>query len=137
MSSTNMCYLTFLLIASLLRSSLGLSKRPFLLSRRNGCPHFQSRQRSSLAQVTLETESVAISFYLKQSPEGQFHLEYSEDIQGEILFVLYKLFLLNVSQDSEDPPSLFGHFPKLLHSALAVLMKAQRDDVRLNCIGKL
>ncbi|KAF3630666.1 putative pentatricopeptide repeat-containing protein, chloroplastic-like [Capsicum annuum] len=123
--------------ASLLRSSLGLSKRPFLLSRRNGCPHFQSRQRSSLAQVTLETESVAISFYLKQSPEGQFHLEYSEDIQGEILFVLYKLFLLNVSQDSEDPPSLFGHFPKLLHSALAVLMKAQRDDVRLNCIAFL
>ncbi|KAM3246818.1 protein putative RECOMBINATION INITIATION DEFECT 1 [Capsicum annuum] len=61
----------------------------------------------------------------------------SEDIQGEILFVLYKLFLLNVSQDSEDPPSLFGHFPKLLHSALVVLMKAQRDDVRLNCIAFL
>ncbi|XP_010318924.1 protein PUTATIVE RECOMBINATION INITIATION DEFECT 1 [Solanum lycopersicum] len=61
----------------------------------------------------------------------------SEDIQGEILFVLYKLFLLNGSQDGEDPPSLFGHFSKLLHLALAVLMKAQSDDVRLNCIAFL
>ncbi|XP_055828900.1 protein PUTATIVE RECOMBINATION INITIATION DEFECT 1 [Solanum dulcamara] len=61
----------------------------------------------------------------------------SEDIQGEILFVLYKLFLLNVSQDGDDPPSLFGHFSKLPHLALAVLMKAQSDDVRLNCIAFL
>ncbi|CAN4086134.1 unnamed protein product [Withania somnifera] len=60
-----------------------------------------------------------------------------EDIQGEILFVLYKLFLLNVSQDGDDPPSLSGHFSKLLHSALAVLMKAQSDDVCLNCIAFL
>ncbi|CAN4088215.1 unnamed protein product [Withania somnifera] len=61
----------------------------------------------------------------------------SEDIQGEILFVLYKLFLLNLSQDGDDHPSLSGHFSKLLHSALAVLMKAQSDDVRLNCIAFL
>ncbi|MCD7447692.1 hypothetical protein HAX54_032885 [Datura stramonium] len=87
--------------------------------------------------VTLETETVAISFCLKLSPEGQFLLEYSEDIQGEILFVLYKLFLLNVSQDGDNPPSLFGHFSKLPHLALEVLMKAQSDDVRLNCIAFL
>ncbi|XP_059290896.1 protein PUTATIVE RECOMBINATION INITIATION DEFECT 1 [Lycium ferocissimum] len=61
----------------------------------------------------------------------------SEDIQGEILFVLYKLFLLNVSQDDEYPPSLFGHSSKLLHVALEVLMKAQSDGVRLNCIAFL
>nr|XP_016504520.1 PREDICTED: protein PRD1-like [Nicotiana tabacum] len=61
----------------------------------------------------------------------------SEDIQGEILFVLYKLFLLNVSQDGEYPPSLFGHFSKLFHLALEVLMKAQSDVVRLNCIAFL
>ncbi|KAJ8536399.1 hypothetical protein K7X08_034800 [Anisodus acutangulus] len=61
----------------------------------------------------------------------------SEDIQGEILFVLYKLFLLNVSQDGEYPPSLFGHISKLLHLALEVLVKAQSDDVRLNCIAFL
>ncbi|TMW92668.1 hypothetical protein EJD97_012745 [Solanum chilense] len=97
----------------------------------------QLHSRPSIVQVTLETETVAISFCLKQSPEGQFLLEYSEDIQGEILFVLYKLFLLNGSQDGEDPPSLFGHFSKLLQLALAVLMKSQSDDVRLNCIAFL
>lgn len=74
-------------------------------------------------------------FALNRMLSFQILLDYSEDIQGEILFVLYKLFLLNVSQDGDYPPSLFGHFSKLLHLALEVLMKAQSDVVRLNCIG--
>ncbi|KAF8402166.1 hypothetical protein HHK36_013118 [Tetracentron sinense] len=55
----------------------------------------------------------------------------SEEIRGEVLFVLYKL-------------SVLGHFdalsafcPKLLHLSLEALMKTQNDDVRLNCVALL
>ncbi|KAD7478104.1 hypothetical protein E3N88_01240 [Mikania micrantha] len=62
----------------------------------------------------------------------------SEEIQGEILFVLYKMCLIqhawlgNINGDV-----LCGHSSKILHLSLEVLLKTQRDDVRVNCIALL
>lgn len=60
----------------------------------------------------------------------------SEDIRGEILYVLYKLSLhlyASMQGDGTDPFVLYC--PKLLYLSLDALQKTERDDVRSNCIG--
>ncbi|KAH7521537.1 hypothetical protein FEM48_Zijuj07G0044100 [Ziziphus jujuba var. spinosa] len=62
----------------------------------------------------------------------------SEEIRGEILFVLYKVSVLqNASVDSEGIDLLFSFCPKLLRLSLEALIKTQSDDVRLNCVALL
>ncbi|CAK9139716.1 unnamed protein product [Ilex paraguariensis] len=62
----------------------------------------------------------------------------SEDIRGEILFVLYKISLLQyVYKDDGCADVLFVNCPKLLYLSLEALMKTQSDDVRLNCVALL
>ncbi|GMH29446.1 hypothetical protein Nepgr_031289 [Nepenthes gracilis] len=62
----------------------------------------------------------------------------SEEIQGEILFVLFKISILQcASEDDEGADLWLTYCPKLLHLSLEVLLKTQSDDVRLNCIALL
>ncbi|KAM1049872.1 hypothetical protein ACFX11_031935 [Malus domestica] len=62
----------------------------------------------------------------------------SEEIRGEILFVLYKVSVLQyASEDGDGTDILFAFCPKLLHLSLEALMKTQSDDVRLNCVALL
>ncbi|KAK1256804.1 Protein PRD1 [Acorus gramineus] len=61
----------------------------------------------------------------------------SEEIRGEVLFVLYKLSLYqdpHPNRRNDEP--LLCH-PKLLHLSLEALLKTQSDDVRNNCIALL
>ncbi|KAI3869080.1 hypothetical protein MKX03_005022 [Papaver bracteatum] len=58
----------------------------------------------------------------------------SEEIRGEILFVLFKVFLL---QAGDDPEDLLIYCPKLLSLSLEALMKTQSDEVRMNCLALL
>ncbi|XP_022150396.1 protein PRD1 isoform X2 [Momordica charantia] len=55
----------------------------------------------------------------------------SEEIRGEILFVLYKL------STSTEIDVLSEFCPKLVYLSLEALMKTQNDDVRLNCVALL
>ncbi|PIA29814.1 hypothetical protein AQUCO_05800113v1 [Aquilegia coerulea] len=60
----------------------------------------------------------------------------SEEIRGEILFVLYKLSVLEgTAIDNVD--DFLDFCPKLLQLSLDTLMKTQSDEVRLNCIALL
>ncbi|KAI3798204.1 hypothetical protein L1987_33474 [Smallanthus sonchifolius] len=60
----------------------------------------------------------------------------SEDIQGEVLFVLYKMCVIQHAwSDNINGDVLCGHSSKILHFSLEALLKTQRDDVRMNCIG--
>ncbi|XP_048133030.1 protein PUTATIVE RECOMBINATION INITIATION DEFECT 1-like [Rhodamnia argentea] len=60
----------------------------------------------------------------------------SGDIQGEILFVLYKLSVLQREYGDGDKSEPFVTCsPKLVHLPLDVLLKTQSDDVRLNCVA--
>ncbi|KAL1299582.1 protein PRD1-like isoform X2 [Arachis ipaensis] len=62
----------------------------------------------------------------------------SDEIRGEILFVLYKLYALkNTSTEGDDTDILVPFCPTLLYLLGDVLMKSQNDDVRLNCIALL
>ncbi|KAL2463395.1 putative recombination initiation defect 1 [Forsythia ovata] len=62
----------------------------------------------------------------------------SEEIQGEIMFVLYKISLLQYTyMDDHCADVLFPRRPKLLHLSLEALVKTQSDDVRLNCVAFL
>ncbi|KAK9177843.1 hypothetical protein WN943_027032 [Citrus x changshan-huyou] len=62
----------------------------------------------------------------------------SEEIRGEILFVLYKVSSIQCqSMDIDGADILFAFCPKLLQLSLVSLMKTQRDDVRLNCVALL
>ncbi|KAI3794897.1 hypothetical protein L1987_37538 [Smallanthus sonchifolius] len=62
----------------------------------------------------------------------------SEDIQGEILFVLYKMCVIQHAwSDNINCDVLCGHSSKILHLSLEALLKTQRDDVRMNCIALL
>ncbi|PKI70238.1 hypothetical protein CRG98_009370 [Punica granatum] len=59
----------------------------------------------------------------------------SEDIQGEILFVLYKFSLHHyASKECDGTDPFMPCCPKLLYLSLDALLKTQNDDVRLNCI---
>ncbi|KAL3507195.1 hypothetical protein ACH5RR_032577 [Cinchona calisaya] len=81
--------------------------------------------------------------YVKDKPALVFNLITglqlpSEEIQGEILFVLYKMSLLqDRDKDNNFAEVLYANHAKLLHLSLEVLMKTQSDDVRLNCIALL
>ncbi|KAK1318657.1 Protein PRD1 [Acorus calamus] len=57
----------------------------------------------------------------------------SEEIRGEVLFVLYKLSLCQDPYPNRRNDELLCH-PKLLHLSLEALLKTQSDDVRNNCI---
>jgi hypothetical protein len=62
----------------------------------------------------------------------------SEEIRGEVLFVLYKLYVLqSTSHEGDGSDMLIPFCPKLLYLLGDVLLKTQNDDVRLNCIGSL
>ncbi|RLM74576.1 hypothetical protein C2845_PM15G04710 [Panicum miliaceum] len=65
----------------------------------------------------------------------------SDEIRGEILFVLYKLSVLNATPwdnicDNGDV-DLLATGRNLLELSLEVLLKTQNDTVRLNCIALL
>ncbi|EHA8588514.1 protein PRD1 [Cocos nucifera] len=65
----------------------------------------------------------------------------SEEIRGEIMFVLYKLSLLQATPWDEDDndhgdTDLSSTGERLLRLSLEVLLKTQNDDVRLNCVGQ-
>ncbi|XP_073007559.1 protein PUTATIVE RECOMBINATION INITIATION DEFECT 1 isoform X2 [Typha latifolia] len=63
----------------------------------------------------------------------------SEEIRGEIFFVLYKMSLLQATpwdliyDDSVADSSATGE--RLLHLSLEALLKSQSNDVRMNCVG--
>lgn len=66
----------------------------------------------------------------------KFPFKYSEEIRGEILFVLYKILILqNTFKDDNGTDAFITCGPKLLRLSLEALMKTESDDVRLNCIG--
>ncbi|XP_028759746.1 protein PRD1 [Neltuma alba] len=61
-----------------------------------------------------------------------------EDIRGEILFVLYKLSILQTTTAEGDGiDALISFCPKLLYLLGDALTKTQNDDVRLNCVALL
>ncbi|XP_020522939.1 protein PRD1 isoform X3 [Amborella trichopoda] len=57
----------------------------------------------------------------------------SDEIRGELTFVLYKLSIL---EDPESNEFLF-FCPRLLYLTLEALLKTQNDDVRTNCLALL
>ncbi|KAL3621657.1 hypothetical protein CASFOL_036569 [Castilleja foliolosa] len=59
----------------------------------------------------------------------------NDEIQGEIMFVLFRASLLHYTYTDGDSGTdlLLKYCPKLLHLSLDILMKSQSDDVRLNC----
>ncbi|KAH7683029.1 Armadillo-like helical-containing protein [Dioscorea alata] len=65
----------------------------------------------------------------------------SEEIRGEILFILYKLSVLEGtpwdSYDSNHVEVSLIETSQLLRLSLEVLLKTQHDEVRLNCIALL
>ncbi|KAI3470063.1 hypothetical protein Pfo_026726 [Paulownia fortunei] len=62
----------------------------------------------------------------------------NDEIQGEIMFVMYKSSLLHYTyMDDSGTDVLLAYCPKLLHISLDILMKSQSDDVRLNCVAFL
>ncbi|KAL8481013.1 hypothetical protein ACS0TY_027519 [Phlomoides rotata] len=62
----------------------------------------------------------------------------NDEIQGEIMFVLYRSSLLHyMCVDDSGTDTLLAYCPKLLHLSLNILMKTQSDDVRLNCVAFL
>ncbi|PIN25504.1 hypothetical protein CDL12_01756 [Handroanthus impetiginosus] len=62
----------------------------------------------------------------------------NDEIQGEIMFVLYRASLLHYTyMDDNGTDILLAYCPKLLHMSLDILMKSQSDDVRLNCVAFL
>ncbi|KAK4480098.1 hypothetical protein RD792_013155 [Penstemon davidsonii] len=61
-----------------------------------------------------------------------------EEVQGEIMFVLYKFSLHQYTyMDDGCSDILLAYCPKLLLLSVDVLMKSQSDDVRLNCVAFL
>jgi hypothetical protein len=81
--------------------------------------------------------SYLFKYLIGQHPELPL---YSDEIRGEILFVLYKLSVLNATpwddiHDNGDVDlSAIGR--SLLQLSLEVLLKTQNDAVRLNCVGQ-
>uniref|UniRef100_A0A0E0KP90 Protein PRD1 n=1 Tax=Oryza punctata TaxID=4537 RepID=A0A0E0KP90_ORYPU len=65
----------------------------------------------------------------------------SDEIRGEILFVLYKLSLLNATpwddRGDNNNVDLLAIGRSLLQFSLEVLLKTQNDAVRLNCVALL
>ncbi|XP_071736221.1 protein PUTATIVE RECOMBINATION INITIATION DEFECT 1-like [Rutidosis leptorrhynchoides] len=62
----------------------------------------------------------------------------SEEIQGEILFVLYKIWSTQYDfAGSRKGDVMCGHSLKILRLSLEALLKTHRDDVRMNCVALL
>nr|XP_043632676.1 protein PUTATIVE RECOMBINATION INITIATION DEFECT 1 [Erigeron canadensis] len=62
----------------------------------------------------------------------------SEEIQGEILFLLYKICSIQHEYvGSNNGDLLCGHSSKILRLSLEALLKTHRDDVRMNCVALL
>ncbi|KAL0382871.1 UNVERIFIED_CONTAM: protein putative RECOMBINATION INITIATION DEFECT 1 [Sesamum calycinum] len=62
----------------------------------------------------------------------------NDEIQGEIMFVLYRSSVLHYTYIGDDGADiLLAYCPKILHISLDILMKSQSDDVRLNCVAFL
>ncbi|KAL0451911.1 UNVERIFIED_CONTAM: protein putative RECOMBINATION INITIATION DEFECT 1 [Sesamum latifolium] len=62
----------------------------------------------------------------------------NDEIQGEIMFVLYRSSVLYYTYMGDDGADiLLAYCPKILHISLDILMKSQSDDVRLNCVAFL
>ncbi|KAL6582146.1 hypothetical protein OROMI_006160 [Orobanche minor] len=62
----------------------------------------------------------------------------NDEIQGEIMFVLYRSSLLHYTyMDDSGTDVLLRYCPKILHISLDILMKSQSDDVRINCVAFL
>ncbi|XVE81218.1 hypothetical protein DITRI_Ditri15bG0045200 [Diplodiscus trichospermus] len=62
----------------------------------------------------------------------------SDEIRGEILFVLYKLSIYGyASKDCLGADVLQAFCPSLLRLSMEALLKTQRDDVRLNAVAFL
>ncbi|KAK8938321.1 Protein PRD1 [Platanthera guangdongensis] len=66
----------------------------------------------------------------------------SEELRGEILFVIYKLCSLNITpwedvvdDESDCAESMDTGASVLLRLALEILLKTQHDEVRLNCLA--
>ncbi|KAG9446020.1 hypothetical protein H6P81_012148 [Aristolochia fimbriata] len=57
----------------------------------------------------------------------------SEEIRGEVLFVLYKL---SIFQEEEDD-DFSCYCPRLVNLSLEALIKTENDDVRTNCLALL
>ncbi|KAI3996709.1 hypothetical protein MKX01_041009 [Papaver californicum] len=81
--------------------------------------------------VLLSHQKIDLSVHIKD--KGAVTLTF-EEIRGEILFVLFKVFLLQAGDDQED---LLIYCPKLLSLSLEALMKTQSDEVRTNCLALL
>lgn len=125
--------------ASLLWHSLGLSERqPLFLYHWQICSYFQPCHGSSATKVTAESKICRnASFILLFLKFSFVFFPFSEEIRGEILFVLYKISILQYA-DKDDAATdvLYPFCPKLLQLSLETLVKTQSDDVRLNCVGQ-
>ncbi|CAK7348931.1 unnamed protein product [Dovyalis caffra] len=61
----------------------------------------------------------------------------SEEMRGEILFVLYKLCVIQCVGSDDGTDSLLAYCPKLLNLSLEALLKTHNDTVRFNCLALL
>ncbi|CAN8324417.1 unnamed protein product [Cochlearia groenlandica] len=93
--------------------------------------------------VLMSFENIDINSHIRDKESLVFQLVEglqlpSEEIRGEILFVLYKFSALQFTEQNVDGAEVLSSLcPKLLRLSLEVLAKTQRDDVRLNCVALL
>ncbi|KAI3518888.1 hypothetical protein L1887_07749 [Cichorium endivia] len=119
--------------------SQAISQPPFLHNLLTFHPHFLLH----CLGVLLDNEKNDPYTHIKDKDELILNLVTglqlpSEEIQGEILFVLYKICgIQHAHIGNNNGDILFVHSSKILHLTLEVLLKTQRDDVRLNCVALL
>ncbi|CAH8314385.1 unnamed protein product [Eruca vesicaria subsp. sativa] len=93
--------------------------------------------------VLMSSEKIDINSHIRDKESLVFQLVEglqlpSEEIRGEIFFVLCKFSALQFTEQDVDGAELLSSLcPKLLSLSLEALAKTQRDDVRLNCIDLL
>ncbi|KAJ3675756.1 hypothetical protein LUZ60_004798 [Juncus effusus] len=93
-------------------------------------------------QNSISVASIKDKYTLFSKLLDGLHLP-SEEIQGEILFVLYRLSLIQATPFHDDftwrnsAANVSALVSILLRNSLDVLLKTQSDDVRLNCIAFL
>ncbi|KAB1213495.1 Protein PRD1 [Morella rubra] len=94
--------------------------------------HFSTMKRNTMARVAGQKFPFIKVFQIIESYDELR----SEEIRGEILFVLYKISILQyTSEDGDGTDVLLAFCPKILYLVVDSLMKTQIDDVRLNCLG--
>lgn len=80
---------------------------------------------------------MSLSLFISRILSPLLH-QYSEEIRGEVFFILYKLSILHsTSAEGDGIETLVSFCPKLLYLLGHALMKTQNDDARLNCVGRL